>query len=218
MPGTQDDADAQAAAAAAKAAADAAGAAGAGTKPPKTFTQDELDAILEARLKRAVPADYEELKALKAANDAKAEAEKTELQAAKDEAAAAKALGQAATAKAHTALRKAAIISEATSQNAVDTDAVVALLASNQDVTVDADGNVTGAKAAVKALLTDKPFLAKAGTPGASGGEFRGTDPKTIKDKIADLERQAADTKLSAAERSMKLREARELKLQQHGT
>lgn len=184
-----------------------------GTKPPKTFTQEELDAIVEARLKRAVPVDYAELQALKVERDAAAEASKTELQKEKDARAAAEAKGQQAIANANQRLVRAAIIEQAASQGAVDADTVAALLAGSEDITVTDGGDVAGAKKAVADLLKDKPFLVKASTPGASGGEFGGTDPKDKGTKILELEQKANDPKLTAQERQAHYAEARALKL-----
>lgn len=61
----------------------------------------------------------------------------------------------------------------AATAGAVDPDAVVSLL-DRSGVSIDADGNVTGVKAAIDALLKAKPYLK--GTPGAgrSGGEGGG--------------------------------------------
>lgn len=188
-----------------------AGAATGSAPAGKTFTQEELDAILEARLKRAIPADYEDLKRLKAERDAAAEKDKTDLQKAQEAAAAADEKANKALANANARLRRAAILEGAAAAGAVDADVVVALLASNEDITVDDDGNVKGVKAAITELLKNKPFLAKAATPGANGGEFRGNDPKDRAAKIADLEAKAA-RETNSRERSRLYAEARALK------
>lgn len=186
------------------------------TTPPekvaKTFTQEELDAIVEARLKRAIPADYESLKTLKAERDAAEEASKTELQKEKDARAAAEAKGAEALSNANRRLIRAAIIEQAASQGAVDADTVAALLAGTEDITVNEAGDVQGAKKAVADLLKAKPFLGKT-APGSSGsGEFGGNDPKDKAGKIIELEQKAA-TAATAQERAALYAEARLLKM-----
>lgn len=177
-----------------------------------TLTQDELDRMMADRARRAIPADYEELKALKAAKDEAAEAEKTELEKEKDARKEAERNAKSREAKANAKLIRAEILSEATAQNASDTDIVIALLTGNADITVDDEGNVSGAQEAVTKLLKDKPILSRGKAP-ASGAEFGGNDPKTIIAKIADLEQKANDPKLTMSERQMAAREARALKL-----
>jgi len=183
--------------------------------PPKTFTQEELDAIIETRLRRAIPADYESLKAMKVEKDAKDEENKTELQKAKDASALAEATAQKRIASADARLLRAAILEAATKAGAVDAEIVVALLVSSGDVTIEADGTVKGATTAVKALLKDKPFLATAGTPAAAGdGGFRGIDPKDKPARIIQLEEKARDPKISTRERQAFREEARILKIE----
>lgn len=175
-----------------------AGAAAAGTQTPppandRTFSQAEVDAIVQARLTRAVPQDYDELKKKAQAFDAAEEANKTELQKALDRAEKAEAAAKDANARADATLRRAALMAEAASQNAADADTVVALLASVDTVAIEADGiTVKGAKEAVAKLLKDKPFLVKAegNKPPANsgGGEFGGNDGKTTAEKIREAE------------------------------
>jgi hypothetical protein len=186
-------------------------------KPPEApkkleFTQEEFDRIIADRARRAVPADYEELKALKAKQDEAAEAEKTELQREKDARKEAEKASKAREAQANAKLIRAEILTEAAAQNASDTDIVVALLSGNADITVDDEGNVQGAKAAVKDLLKSKPILVK-GAPPSSGGEFGGNDPKTRNARVAELEARMNDPKLSMSERQAAGREARSLKV-----
>jgi hypothetical protein len=195
-------------------AASAAAPAASGAKTPRTFTQDELDTIVEARLKRAVPADYEELKALKVSKDAEDEKTKTETQKAED----ARVKREGNLAKRETALdakaARLAVIEAAAAAKATDVDIVAALLAGSPDITVDKDGNVLGAKEAVEALLKTKPVLAGSGTPNRVGGEFGGTDQKTAAEKIRQLEidaNLATDPRI----RQAKLAEARDLKMSQ---
>ena len=169
----------------------AAAAAEAAKSESKTFTQVELDAIIADRLARntAKFADYDDLKAKAAKVDLADENAKTELQKALDKAAKAETDGKSAVERANATLRRAAIYSEATKQNAIDGDTIAALLAGNATVAVDKDGNVTGAAEAVKALLHEKPFLLKGAPAGGGHGEFGGNDPATLNEKIAALER-----------------------------
>lgn len=206
MPDNDADAQATAAAAAAKAASDAAAtaAAAATSAAPKKLdlTQEDLDKIIADRLKRAIPADYEDLKKLKETADAAAEEKKTELQKAKDAKEKAEADGKTVTAKAHAALRRAAILVEAAAAKAANPGIVATILAGSEAVVVDKDGNVTGAKEAVAALFKDNPYLVGTGTPGASGGQFGGVDTRSLDEKIVELERTG------------KWSEARDLKIQ----
>ncbi len=181
---------------------------------PLTMTQDELDRIIADRVRRARPADYDELLKLKAEKDAAAEAEKTELEKAKDAQKAAEKAAKEKDSRANAKLLRAEILSEATAQNAVDADTVAELLARSKDITVEEDGTVLGAKEAVTKLLAEKAFLVKGkGAPGASGAEFGGTTPANRVGKIAELERIMADTTKTTLERQNAGREARALKL-----
>lgn len=157
-------------------------------KPITFASQEELDAIIEARVARAKPKDYDELVALREKVTKAAEQEKTDLQKEKDARVAAEAKAAEAESKANAILIRAAIMTEAAAQNAADADVVVSLLAGNESITVDGE-QVKGAKAAVKKLLEEKPFLVKASqTPGASGGQFGGNDSRTLKERIAEAE------------------------------
>lgn len=184
------------------------GVAGGGTTTPpkpdaKTFTQAELDAIIADRVRRATPADYDDLKKKAGEYDSLQEGQKTELEKAQAKATKAEQERDAAIGRANATLVRAAILTEASSQSAVDADTVAALLGNDESVVVQADGSVAGAKEAVKALLKAKPFLVKAAGGGRSGGEFGGQDQVTIGEKITELERAG------------KFAEARALKIQQ---
>lgn len=172
------------------AGAPAAGAGAPNPAPAKTFTQEELDAIVQARVARAIPSDYEDLKKLRDKVKEQEDKDKSELQRAKDEAAQEKAARAAAETRANALVRRTAIIEEAVRQNAADTDIVLALLAGDDSVTVKDDGTVVGAKQAVEKLLKDKPLLVKGktATPSTSGGEFGGQDVKTLDARIKEAE------------------------------
>lgn len=162
----------------------------------KTFTQEELDAIVQDRLKRAVPKDYEELKAKAAKVDEAEEAAKTDLQKEKEARLESERAAKERNSKADAKLRRAAILSEAATQGTSDADIVVALLMNSADITVDDDGEVSGVKEAVRKLLKDKPVLVKGTNASASGGEFGGKDQETLAERIKAAEAKG-DWKLS---------------------
>lgn len=156
-----------------------------GFKPPSS--QSELDRIIQARVDRVKatpPADYDDLKAKAARLDEIDAANATELEKAQQRAEAAEAAAANATANANKIAKRAAIIAAASTAKAVDPAMVADLLATNDAVTIDDAGQVTGADTAVKALLEEKTFLV-GGTgsvdqgQGRGRGETAGTDAKT---------------------------------------
>lgn len=157
----------------------------------RTFSQADVDRIVQDRLAResAKYADYDDLKKRVTEAD---EAGKTELTKAQERAQKAEEAAKAAEDRSRLILRRGAIISEATSQGAVDADTVYALLASDDTIVVAKDDSVAGARDAVAALLKAKPFLKgeAGGKPsgGKPGGQFGGNDPASVRDRIAQLE------------------------------
>lgn len=165
-------------------------AAGAATPPEKTFTQAEVDRLIEERALRETRSkfgDYDEVKRKAEEFDKLEAANQTELEKANAKAEKAAQAAKEAAERADRILVKAAIMAEASSQNAADTDTVLALLAGSPDIVIEGD-EVKGAKAAVAKLLKDKPFLVKGKVPGASGGEFGGNDQATLAERIKDAE------------------------------
>lgn len=175
--------------------------------PPKTFTQEELDAHIEQRLarERTKFADYDALKTKAAAFDEAERAKQTELERAQSEAKAAKDSEQAAIARANATLKRASILAEAAAQKSADPEIVAMILANEESVTVEADGTVKGVKEAVKKVLKDKPHLVAAQGGSASGGEFGGE------------ETQGLDTQIAEAERKGDFRTAMQLKMRRAG-
>ena len=171
--------------------------------PGRTFTQAELDAIVQDRVARAKPADYDEARAALEELNRRKEGEKSDLQKAQEERDREKARADGAEGRANEALRVAAIQVEALKQGA-DEELVALALASDDTIAVK-DGKVTGAAEAVAKLLERKPNL-KAGGIRQSGGEFGGVDGTTVAEQIAALE--AKGDKASIAE-------ARRLKISQ---
>jgi Phage minor structural protein GP20 len=135
---------------------------------PKTFSQEQVDRMIQdrlARLKPTKPEDYDDLKAkatklaeLEAAQLTETERLQAERDAIKAERDAAKAEIEAARGEAKAQRIAAAILAEAAKQKAIDPTDVVALIAKDA-VTIGDDGQVTGAEDAVKALLEAKPHL-----------------------------------------------------------
>lgn len=151
----------------------------------KTFTQDELNAIVSDRVARAKPADYDEAKAALDRENARKEGEKTDLEKARESEAARKAERDTARADLTRTLRMSEIRIEALKQGA-DEELVIALLADDTSITVS-EGKVLGAKEAVEQLIERKPNLTTGGTR-RSGAEFGGIDQPTIAEQIAALE------------------------------
>lgn len=140
----------------------------------KSFTQADVDRIVQERLARAKPpADYDDLKAAAQRLEEIEAANKSDLEKAQTRADEAEKRAEQAQNRANDALRRAAVMSAATTAGAIDADAVIAML--DQDaVTIGDDGQVTGAEEAVKALLESKPYLV-----GTSNGE-------PVKKSVAD--------------------------------
>lgn len=155
----------------------------------KTFTQAELDGIIKQRLARAVPADYDELKARAEKLDALEAGQKTDLEKAVARAERAEAKTTEVETRANSTLKRAAILAEAARQNSADPDVVVALLVNNESITINKEGEVEGTKEAVKALLKEKAYLVKGAVTGASGGQFGGNEQPSYDEQIAAAEK-----------------------------
>jgi hypothetical protein len=144
--------------------------------PDKTFTQADLDRIVQDRLNRdrAKFADYDDLKAKATKLDELEQANKTELEKVLARAEAAEKRAAEASERANKSAIRSAVISAATSAGAVDPDAVMALIDHNA-LTIGDDGQVTGAEEAVKGLLESKPYLVgNAHTPAPRGAAVEG--------------------------------------------
>ncbi len=126
----------------------------------KTFTQADVDRIVQERLARApkAPADYDDLKAKAGKFDELEAANATELEKAQKRAEAAEKAAADAVDRARQSDLRSAVIAEATKAGAVDPVAVFSLLKKDA-VTVGDDGQVTNADPAVKELLELKPYL-----------------------------------------------------------
>jgi len=139
----------------------------------KTFTQAELDAIIEKRLARAAK---EKEKALEDERKRATMTETEKLRAAKEEA---EAKATQALAAANEVLIRAEVKSIAADMGLVDGDAAYALI--DRDSVELKNGKVTGVKEALEALAKEKPWIkkgeAKAGSVGA------GTNPGSSNSK-----------------------------------
>lgn len=166
--------------------------------PQKSFSQADVDRIVQERLSRAKlkpPSDYEDLKARAAKLDELEAASKSDLEKALEAQRKADERATAAEARANETARRHAIEREAGKQKAADPDDVFAVLQTTSKyrdmVTMDDDGQVTGVEDAVKAILADKPHLVgKTSTPtgDGDGGSRGGGDaqkPKTLEDAVS---------------------------------
>ena len=127
--------------------------------PARTFTQEELDRIVQdrlARAKREEPADYKELKAQAAKWAEYEESQKTELEKAQNAAKAAQKEAAQAIARANQQLTDAAILTEASKAKMLKPEHAP-LLVDKNSVTIGDDGQVTGAQEAVTAFLEANP-------------------------------------------------------------
>lgn len=134
-----------------------------GTSSEKTFTQDELNAIIDQRIGRERAKFEQELEPLRTKAtryDELEEQNKTELQREQEARAAAEQRAQQVEAQLRDTQRRSAITQAASAAGAVDPDAVLALLPQDS-VTIGDDGQVTGAEDAIKALLEAKPYLVR---------------------------------------------------------
>ncbi|MFD1267573.1 scaffolding protein [Paenibacillus motobuensis] len=175
-------------------------------EPEKTFTQAELDEIVAKRLARDRKGreDYDDIKAkLEALEQAEAERERAKLteterleaekQAALDAAEAAKTERDNALSAANTRLINAEFKALARDANIpADRLAAALKLADLSVVTVDDEGNVVGADAAVKALIEENPYLVAQTKPKSIGD---GTPIPAGEDERRTLEAQLAEAR-----------------------
>lgn len=159
--------------------------------PSRRLTQAEVDRIVEDRLarERAKYSDYGDLKTKAESFDALEEQGKTDLERAQEAQRSAEEQAKTASERASTIARRSAIIAEAAKANAIDPEEVVALLPTDS-VTVDDDGQVTGAEQAVKSLLERKQHLVGERRPGPGDGGPRTPAPSPSRDdEIAQAEK-----------------------------
>jgi len=156
-------------------------------EPAKTFSQQEIDKIIEKRLSRERKAwkkqvDDEKLKA-QMTNEEKLKAEKVEAENKASE----------AIVKANQRLVKSEILNKAANLGVIDTDAAYKLL-DKDDIEIDDDGNITGVEEAIKTLITAKPYLIKKTSSedtNKSGDDQQGSNNKKKSVSLNDLIRRA---------------------------
>lgn len=145
--------------------------------PDKTFSQADVDRIVQdriARVKATPPDDYDDLKAKAARLDELEAAQKSELEKTQDKLAALeRERDDARLAAQETALRSS-IIAEAAKKNVVDPDAVLALV-DRSSLEFDSDGSPKNVESVVSALLDAKPYLTGKNGGGSADQGGRGT-------------------------------------------
>ncbi|MBI4496843.1 MAG: phage scaffolding protein [Chloroflexi bacterium] len=146
----------------------------------KTFTQEELDRVINERLARERDKykDYEDLKKAKAKLDELDTANKSELEKAQETARKAEEQRTAALATANERLIKAEVKLKAVALNIVDADAAFALM-DRAAVKVNDQGEVEGVEAALKALVKAKAYLVAStggGSSATNGQRQQGQD------------------------------------------
>jgi hypothetical protein len=146
-----------------------------GQQQQRTFTQTELDAIVERRLakERAKYADYDDLKAAAGKLTEIEDAQRSDLERAQQAAQDAQARAEQAEARAREVAIRSALTAQAATAGVVDIDAAIRLV-DLDGITVGDDGSVTGADTAVAALLESKPFLKAQQAPPSFDGGARG--------------------------------------------
>lgn len=162
--------------------------------PPKSFTQAQLDQIVQERLRteKAKFADYEDLKKAKTKLDGIEAAQKTELEREQEKATAAETRAAAAEARARATSIRAAVVDAATKAGAIAPADVLSMLPADS-VTVTDDGTVEGADAAVAAVLETRPYMKSPTRPGGSvdsgarGGTATGFKDAPAEDFQAEL-------------------------------
>lgn len=155
---------------------------------PRTFTQEQLDRIVQdrlARAKQAPPADYEDLKAAAARLAELEEANKTELQKAQDRATQLEKDAAEARELAQRTKVESAIVAEAARRGA-DVDLTLDALRSKVEIGEDGTSNVADA---MDVLLLAKPFLVTGGARAVSAdqGARTGGVNQLTRDELKNL-------------------------------
>jgi hypothetical protein len=138
---------------------------------PRTFTQEQLDAIVKervARVKATPPADYEELKTAAGRLAELEAANQSDIEKAQKRIADLERQASDASARAQENLLRAHVVSEAAKRNVVDPDAAFALL-DRSVVEYGEDGSPTNIAQAMEQLLEARQYLV-----GPVGGQSRG--------------------------------------------
>ncbi|MNI02141.1 hypothetical protein D3C73_550050 [compost metagenome] len=163
--------------------------------PPAT--QADLDRIIQDRLKRAKPADYDDLKSKAAEYDKYKESSKTEQQKAIE---AARAEGaQEVTGKFTTRIVNADIRATAATLGFSDPQDAIALFGDISKVEITDDGpDAKAIKERLDEIAKDKPYLLKTTT-----GPKVVTKPKPVKGEESDADNKPGKSKAAAALRQL---------------
>lgn len=132
-----------------------------------TFTQAQVDRIVQervARVKREAPEDYEDLKAKAKKLEELEAAQLSELEKAQKKAEDAEKAAAEAIRLANNRLIQAEILREATEQKAIKPEHMHRLI-DTENVTIGDDGRVTGIQDAVKTFLEANPEFVGKGRP-----------------------------------------------------
>jgi len=144
-----------------------------GQQTPKTFTQDQVDAIVAERLtrERGKFADYDTLKGRAAKWQEHEDAQKSEMEKLADSIKAAQAERDDAISRANDLLIRSAFIAAGAASNLVNPADAYAL-ADLSNVTIGDDGKVTGVEDAVKVLVEGGrlPVKGRTTAPSTNGG------------------------------------------------
>ena len=160
------------------------------TPPVRTFSEDDVNRIVQERLVRqkAQYADYDDLKE-KASKFDEAQAEQmSELEKATERAATLERDLEAANAAKQDSLLRAAVISEAAKRNVIDPDAALALV-DRSLLEYGDDGSPTNIADAMETLLAAKPYLVGGGnTRGSADLGARGSKgPELTRDDLKKM-------------------------------
>lgn len=158
----------------------------------KTFTQAQVDRLIQDRLARAKkPDDYDDLKKRAEEYDKLQDAQKTELQKAQERADKAEQTAAQRTQAADRRLIEAAVLAEASKQRAIKPEHLHKLI-NSESVTVGDDGQVTGAEEAVKSFLEANPEYVGNARPGGGadlgarqGAPSKGSFDDVIRQRVA---------------------------------
>lgn len=130
--------------------------------PPKTFTQAELDAIIEDRLQRERKkyGDYDTLRERAAKLQTIEDAQKSEQQKLQEQLAALQKQTELATGQRRDALVRSAIVAAAAKAGVADPVDAYSLLDKSK-IEIKDDDTVNGVAEAIAALIEAKPYLLK---------------------------------------------------------
>lgn len=180
-----------------------------GQQPPKTFTQDELNAIISDRLakEKAKFADYDALKTKAAEHDKAVAATLSETEKLKAALIAETAKYTEAETRRVQSLMQVAVMTKAAALGFMNPEDAW-LLIDTAALKVEDDGKVSGVDEALKALVTARKYLIKTViapelNSGAGGGQGA-TPPRLTPDELAAAEALGMSPEKYAAMKTVK--------------